>query len=154
MAQPEGQEEYIVAFEETLTGTREQGKFYERMANLPSNTQRVAFRHYQSTDQNFIHIDEILFIGNATHHNPVMNLQASVAANATDVLLQWKAPSSDATDYTYTVYRDGAKIAEKITTTAYTDADMANKPHEYCVEVQYATGVSPKTYTKLRARKC
>lgn len=149
MAQLEGQEDYIVAFEETLTGTRAQGPFFERMVNLPTGTQRVAFRHYQCTNQNFLHIDEILFMGNGAQHNPVMNLQASVADNGTDVLLQWKAPVSDETDFSYTVYRDAAKIAEGLTTTTYTDANMANKQHEYCVEVKYTSGVSPKACTKF-----
>lgn len=47
-------------------------------------------------------------------------------------------------DYTYTVYRDGQKIKDGLTETSYIDAGQGGTNHEYCAEVQYATGVSPK----------
>ncbi|MCT9925450.1 hypothetical protein N7272_14940, partial [Enterococcus faecalis] len=46
--------------------------------------------------------------------------------------------------YTYTVYRDGTKIQEGLTETIFRDAGMSAQSHEYCVEVKYADGVSPK----------
>ncbi|MCE8194355.1 hemagglutinin, partial [Porphyromonas gingivalis] len=41
-------------------------------------------------------------------------------------------------------YRDGTKIKEGLTETTYRDAGMSAQSHEYCVEVKYAAGVSPK----------
>ncbi|PDP72271.1 choice-of-anchor J domain-containing protein, partial [Porphyromonas gingivalis] len=48
------------------------------------------------------------------------------------------------TDYTYTVYRDGTKIKEGLTETTFEEDGVATGNHEYCVEVKYTAGVSPK----------
>ncbi|WP_144266018.1 DUF2436 domain-containing protein, partial [Porphyromonas gingivalis] len=60
--------------------------------------------------------------------------------DGTDMEVEDDSPAS----YTYTVYRDGTKIKEGLTETTYRDAGMSAQSHEYCVEVKYAAGVSPK----------
>ncbi|WP_116680108.1 DUF2436 domain-containing protein, partial [Porphyromonas loveana] len=47
-------------------------------------------------------------------------------------------------DYTYTVYRDGTKIKDGLTATTFSEENVAAGTHNYCVEVKYAAGVSPK----------
>jgi hypothetical protein len=44
--------------------------------------------------------------------------------------------------YTYTITRNGAEIVSGITETSYTDTNVANGTHDYCVEVVYAGGTS------------
>ncbi|RRD92007.1 DUF2436 domain-containing protein [Bacteroides heparinolyticus] len=47
-------------------------------------------------------------------------------------------------EFTYTVYRDGTKIKEGLTATLFEENGVSVGTHEYCVEVQYVGGVSPK----------
>ena len=42
--------------------------------------------------------------------------------------------------YTYTVYRDGVKIASGLTEPTFLDEDVPAGEHTYCVEVQYQEG--------------
>ncbi|PDP76266.1 choice-of-anchor J domain-containing protein, partial [Porphyromonas gingivalis] len=106
--------DFEVIFEETMTYTQG-GANLTREKDLPAGTKYVAFRHYNCTDVLGIMIDDVVITG------------------------EGEGPS-----YTYTVYRDGTKIQEGLTETTYRDAGMSAQSHEYCVEVKYAAGVSPK----------
>ncbi|WCG03435.1 Lys-gingipain [Porphyromonas gingivalis] len=106
--------DFEVIFEETMTYTQG-GANLTREKDLPAGTKYVAFRHYNCTDVLAIMIDDVVITGEGEGPN-----------------------------YTYTVYRDGTKIQEGLTETTYRDAGMSAQSHEYCVEVKYAAGVSPK----------
>ncbi|WP_200879158.1 choice-of-anchor J domain-containing protein, partial [Porphyromonas gulae] len=84
--------------------------------DLPDGTKYVAFRHYNCTDVLAIVIDDVVITGEG----------------------------GTSVDYTYTVYRDGTKIKEGLTATTFEEEGVAPGNHEYCVEVKYAAGVSPK----------
>ncbi|KGO04411.1 choice-of-anchor J domain-containing protein, partial [Porphyromonas gulae] len=47
-------------------------------------------------------------------------------------------------DYTYTVYRDNVVVAQNLTATTFKQENVAPGQYNYCVEVKYETGVSPK----------
>lgn len=123
--------DFSVVYEETPTGRPDADKtrgdkdsmqsgWIERTVNLPAGTKYVAFRHFQSSGQHFIFLDDVT-IYSAGGNDP---------------------------EYTYTVYRDGAQVAENLTTTTYTEEGVTST-HEYCVEVKYAAGVSPKQCVTL-----
>ncbi|ATR97826.1 Lys-gingipain Kgp [Porphyromonas gingivalis] len=98
-------------------GAKPQSVWIERTVDLPAGTKYVAFRHYNCSDLNYILLDDIQF---------------TMGGNPTP------------TDYTYTVYRDGTKIKEGLTETTFEEDGVATGNHEYCVEVKYTAGVSPK----------
>ncbi|AUR47189.1 hemagglutinin A [Porphyromonas gingivalis] len=98
-------------------GTKPQSVWIERTVDLPAGTKYVAFRHYNCSDLNYILLDDIQFT---------------------------MGGSPTPTDYTYTVYRDGTKIKEGLTETTFEEDGVATGNHEYCVEVKYTAGVSPK----------
>ena len=54
--------------------------------------------------------------------------------------------------YTYTVYRDGVKIASGVTEPTYLDEDVPAGEHTYCVEVQYQEGVSDKVCVDVEVK--
>ncbi|KGN86319.1 DUF2436 domain-containing protein, partial [Porphyromonas gulae] len=47
-------------------------------------------------------------------------------------------------DYTYTVYRDNVVVAQNLTATTFKQENVAPGQYNYCVEVKYEAGVSPK----------
>nr|WP_316930525.1 hypothetical protein [Porphyromonas gingivalis] len=47
-------------------------------------------------------------------------------------------------DYTYTVYRDNVVIAQNLAATTFNQENVAPGQYNYCVEVKYTAGVSPK----------
>ncbi|SJL26388.1 arginine-specific cysteine protease RgpA [Porphyromonas gingivalis] len=98
-------------------GAKPQSVWIERTVDLPAGTKYVAFRHYNCSDLNYILLDDIQFT---------------------------MGGSPTPTDYTYTVYRDGTKIKEGLTETTFEEDGVATGNHEYCVEVKYTAGVSPK----------
>ena len=98
-------------------GAKPQSVWIERTVDLPAGTKYVAFRHYNCSDLNYILLDDIQFT---------------------------MGGSPTPTDYTYTVYRDGTKIKEGLTETTFEEDGVATGNHEYCVEVKYPAGVSPK----------
>lgn len=54
--------------------------------------------------------------------------------------------------YTYTVYRDGVKIASGLTEPTFLDEDVPAGEHTYCVEVQYQEGVSDKVCVDVEVK--
>lgn len=111
-------------FEETLSGettkfaTREgaaKGIWAKKTVTVPAGTKYLAFRHFNCTDESRIMLDDILIT---------------------------KGGSSSS--YTFTIYRDGEKIKEGLESMTYTEENVAEGQHTYCVEVQYAEGVSSK----------
>lgn len=54
--------------------------------------------------------------------------------------------------YTYTVYRDGVKIASGLTEPTFVDEDVPVGEHSYCVEVQYEEGVSDKVCVDVEVK--
>ena len=54
--------------------------------------------------------------------------------------------------YTYTVYRDGVKIASGLTEPTFIDEDVPAGDHTYCVEVQYEEGVSDKVCVDVEVK--
>ncbi|KGN88603.1 fibronectin type III domain-containing protein [Porphyromonas gulae] len=54
--------------------------------------------------------------------------------------------------YTYTVYRDGVKIASGLTEPTFVDEDVPAGDHTYCVEVQYEEGVSDKVCVDVEVK--
>uniref|UniRef100_UPI0035A12F52 choice-of-anchor J domain-containing protein n=1 Tax=Porphyromonas loveana TaxID=1884669 RepID=UPI0035A12F52 len=114
----------VVTAPEAIRGSRAQGTWYQKTVQLPAGTKYVAFRHFDCTDMFWLNLDDVKITGEG----------------------------GSSADYTYTVYRDGTKIKDGLTATTYTDAGQASSNHEYCVEVKYAAGVSPKVcvnYTDL-----
>ncbi|WP_039420601.1 choice-of-anchor J domain-containing protein, partial [Porphyromonas gulae] len=105
---------------EAIRGTRAQGTWYQKTVQLPAGTKYVAFRHFNCTDFFWI----FFWI------------------NLDDVVITGEGGTS--VDYTYTVYRDGTKIKEGLTATTFEEEGVAPGNHEYCVEVKYTAGVSPK----------
>ncbi|WP_039421895.1 choice-of-anchor J domain-containing protein, partial [Porphyromonas gulae] len=101
---------------EAIRGTRAQGTWYQKTVQLPAGTKYVAFRHFNCTDFFWINLDDVVITGDG----------------------------GSSADYTYTVYRDGTKIKEGLTATTFEEEGVAPGNHEYCVEVKYAAGVSPK----------
>ncbi|KGN93939.1 choice-of-anchor J domain-containing protein, partial [Porphyromonas gulae] len=107
--------DFEIIFEETMVYSQG-GANFTREKDLPDGTKYVAFRHYNCTDVLAIVIDDVVITGDG----------------------------GSSADYTYTVYRDGTKIKEGLTATAFEEEGVAPGNHEYCVEVKYAAGVSPK----------
>ncbi|WP_316931803.1 choice-of-anchor J domain-containing protein, partial [Porphyromonas gulae] len=107
--------DFEIIFEETMVYSQG-GANFTREKDLPDGTKYVAFRHYNCTDVLAIVIDDVVITGDG----------------------------GSSADYTYTVYRDGTKIKEGLTATTFEEEGVAAGNHEYCVEVKYQAGVSPK----------
>ncbi len=115
--------DFTSVFEETMVtkgeqyegprGTRAQGTWYERTVTLPAGTKYVAWRHFGTTDMFWLNLDDVEVSGGA----PVG-------------------------DYTYTVTRDGTTVASNLTATSYSDTNVADGSHVYCVTVVYPTCTS------------
>ena len=71
---------------------------------------------------------------------PPTNLTATV--NGQNVQLQWTAPTSATT---YKVYRNNTMIAQNITSTSYTDNNLANGTYSYTVTTTYQGVTSPNS---------
>ncbi len=71
------------------------------------------------------------------HLTPVQNLEANV--DGANVTLTWDAPSRALQGYL--IYRDGEQIGLKpAAQTTYTDSNVADGEHEYCVIAKYNEG--------------
>lgn len=149
MVKVAGQEDFTVLFSETLDNPRGQSAWFERMVDLPAGAKQIAFRHYNCTGQNYLRIDDVEFTDGSTpvSLNPVQNLSVSMDAEGR-LILTWEAPAAAGSGYTYTVYRDGTQVAENLIVTTYTEEGVTGT-HEYCVEVKYAAGVSPRQCVTL-----
>ena len=121
--------DFTLVFEETVPTSKEDGKgvrstttsvddrgltpWIERNITLPAGTKYVAFRHYNSYNNNFLYVDDVTISGDASTSN-----------------------------YSFTITKNGAEIATGVTETAYTDTDVANGTYEYCVKVVYTNCTS------------
>lgn len=121
--------DFSVVFEETPTASqkggerragnasegpsKEQSEWIERIVTLPLGTKYVAFRHNATETNNYILLDDISFL------------------------------AGEVSEYTYTVYRNGVQLASGLYTSTYEDSGLANGTYNYCVQVQYAAGLSP-----------
>ncbi len=94
--------------------TSKQAEWKQHQISLPAGTKYVAFRHFDCTDIGWLLID-------------------GVKVETEEEL----APS-----YTYTIYRNGAVIAEGLSDTSYTDEKLDDNSYNYCVEVKYESGNS------------
>ena len=97
----------------TTTDNRGLSPWVERNITLPTGTKYVAFRHYNSSNNNYLYVDDVTISGDASTGN-----------------------------YSFTITKDGAEIATGITETAYTDTNVANGTYEYCVKVVYTNCTS------------
>ena len=79
---------FQIIFEETATATND---WIERNINLPAGTKYVAFRHYNSTDQDYLALDDITIFSGNSACPPITNLTATVNPNNT-VTLNWTTP--------------------------------------------------------------
>ncbi len=121
--------DFTIIFEETLTakesktatprGTNAQGNWYERYVELPTGTTYVAFRHFNSTDNFRINID--------------------------DVTLYEILPG----DFTYGLFRDGVELDGNIYQNHYLDKNVPAGSHEYCVRRSAAHCTSDFNCTTL-----
>ncbi len=100
-------------------GTNEQGAWYERYIYLPPGTKYVAFRHFNSTDEFRINIDDVA-------------LYAGLAGG-----------------FTYDVFRNGVEIASNIHLNHYTDMNVTGGTYEYCVRRVAAHCVSDFNCTTI-----
>lgn len=82
---------------------------------LPKGTKYIAFRHFQSSNQYIMLLDNITI--SSVSNTPVSN-------------------------YTYTATRNGTEIATELTETAYVDSNVPAGNYDYCVKVVYATCTS------------
>lgn len=115
--------DFTLVFEETSTGSKiadikrdeysGQTEWIERTVDLPAGTKYVAFRHYNSTNQNFIVFDDIEISG-----------------------------SSPGPVYTYSIYRNNVQIASEVTETTYRDVNLIPGSYTYGVKVVYPNGES------------
>ncbi len=97
----------------TTTDNRGLSPWVERNITLPTGTKYVAFRHYNSSNNNYLYVDDVTISGDASTGN-----------------------------YSFTITKDGAEIATGITETTYTDTNVANGTYEYCVKVVYTNCTS------------
>jgi len=100
-----------IIFEES---TSISGTWLQRNINLPEGTKYIAFRHFNSTNNWDINIDEVVIYGN----QPVTE------------------------DYTYTITRYDTEIASGLTETTYTATDGSYGSYDYCVKVVYDNATS------------
>ena len=121
--------DFTIIFEETATSASD---WTERIVDLPAGTKYVAFRHYNSTNQHCILLDDITIFGIVPTCPSISNLSATV--NDNDVSLTWDAPSTSES-YTYTITKDGVEIETSYEATTYTDLDLEADTYEYCVKV-------------------
>ncbi len=75
----------------------------------------LAFRHFDCTDLFRMYLDDVVVSGEETTQS-----------------------------YTYTIYRDNTVIKEALSETTYVDEGVETGSHNYCVEVKYTNGTSPK----------
>ncbi|ATS07393.1 hypothetical protein HMPREF1990_00582 [Porphyromonas gingivalis W4087] len=108
---------------ELIRGNRTQGVWYQRKVVLPNDTKYVAFRHFNSTDNFWLNLDEVSIL-----YTP----------------LPRRAPCPHPGGYTYSVFRDGQKIASGLSALAYIDTDVPYGTQDYCVQVNYLQGDSYK----------
>ncbi len=121
--------DFTIIFEETLTsevgqtvgerGTKAQGLWYERYINLPPGTNYIAFRHFNTSDQFRLNID--------------------------DVTVYCSLPGSS----TYALFRNGVEIANNLHINHYTDMNVAGGTYEYCVRIETAHCVSDFNCTTI-----
>ncbi|HOG19922.1 MAG TPA: choice-of-anchor J domain-containing protein, partial [Salinivirgaceae bacterium] len=93
----------------TSANNRGLSPWVERNITLPTGTKYVAFRHYNSYNNNYLYVDDVTISGDPSTGN-----------------------------YSFTITKNGAEIATGVTETAYTDTDVANGTYEYCVKVVYS----------------
>lgn len=112
-----------VLFEETMVAKKEMaangklgpGSWYERKVILPSGTKYIAFRHFNSSNQFWLKLDNVK-ITNESEQNDA--------------------------EYTYTIYCDDTILKEGLTSTSYTDQGVEAGAHKYGVQVIYPNGQS------------
>ncbi len=122
--------DFSIVFEETAYSksatTKEQGKWYKKNILLPEGTKYVAFRHFDSGDQYWLNIDQVV----------IKNELATTTNKANKTNLE--VPEQDLIGYR--VYRDNTLISviEDITTLEYIDASGNEKEDKtYCVKAIY-----------------
>lgn len=112
-----------VLFEETMVAKKEMaangklgpGNWYERKVILPSGTKHIAFRHFNSSNQFWLKLDNVK-ITNESEQNDA--------------------------DYTYTIFRDDVILKDGLTAASYIDQDVEAGSHKYGVQVAYPNGQS------------
>ncbi len=105
--------DFTIVFEETLTakgdknggerGTNAQGVWYERIIDLPMDTKYIAFRHFNTSDEFRINLDDV-------------SVYASMPGG-----------------FTYDLFRNGVEIANNLEVNHYTDLNVPEGEYEYCV---------------------
>lgn len=98
---------------ENERGARIQGTWYERNIELPAGIKYVAFRHYNSSDEYWLNLDDITIYGGGAEES-----------------------------FTYSLSRNGTEIATGLILTNYTDEGLDVGTYEYCVEVVYEDCIS------------
>jgi len=133
--------DFQIIFEETATATNE---WTERHINLPAGTKYVAFRHYNSTDQDYLRLDDITIFSGSYACPPVTNLTATVNTDNT-VTLNWINPPTSTWpsecdgDIYFEFYNGTTKIGQNDNDdlTTWTTSVFPNGNHSLGVQISY-----------------
>jgi hypothetical protein len=109
---------------------------------LPAGTQYVAINCVSDDDFIFM-LDDITIEYGGTICEPITNLNVNASGN--NVNLTWTAAPGTPTGYE--IKRDASVIAT-VTTTSYTDVNVATGEHNYCVSAIFADGCLPQSVCK------
>ncbi|MFY9591868.1 MAG: choice-of-anchor J domain-containing protein, partial [Bacteroidales bacterium] len=134
---------FQIIFEETATATND---WIERNINLPAGTKYVAFRHYNSTDQDYLALDDITIFSGNSACPPITNLTATSNPNNT-VTLSWTNPpqSEWASDEPYYwFYDDEIEIGSDNTynLNSWTTAELTEGVHSLGVQIGYYSTIA------------
>lgn len=94
--------------------SRVQGAWFPKIVDLPEGTKYLAFRHYNDKPFFWLNLDDV----------------------------EITAPGDTPNAITYSVYRDGEMIADKLSEPTFVDEELEDGRYEYCVKADYTSGSS------------
>ena len=135
--------DFTQVFQETLSAA--QFTWTQRTVNIPQTGNiYIAFRHFNSYDMYIMLIDDIEVTGDLGDPcDQISNLNAVV--NQNNVALTWTA--APGSPLNYQVLRDGALIGT-VNVTNYTDVNVPQGDHTYCVKAVYSGSCIPISVCK------